>query len=201
MSSENTNDLDALIIRNLADLDAAVHRLVFEIQPQVEKEINDLGEKWAAKNGWQGVFGWYDDALWVAPPNWDSGEDGWRGKFFLDGGDGDTFGEKRWEPEEDMFWLTRLCRKGRGQMGFRWYFDKGLAITPSRWKAFLRANPIFKESIAREGFVAEDKGWFFLKFEVDPDKLATSIQEGDVQAAFQPMQAAPRSASDSHATI
>src|ERR1700674_4931248 len=153
MSSEAMNELDALIVSNIGDLDAAAHRLWVEIQPHVAREMNKMAEEWVNKNDWRGVFDWFGSGLWVAPPEWESQEDGWCGKFYLDGGEDDSFGKNDFEAEEDIFWLTRFCHKSRGQLGFRWYYDDGLAMRPGRWRAFLRANPEIKEAIAKNGFV------------------------------------------------
>lgn len=83
MSSQATNELDALIVSNLGDLDAAAHRLWFEIHSQVASEMDKLAKDWVAKNEWKGDFNWFESGLWVAPPDWESGEDGWLGKFTL----------------------------------------------------------------------------------------------------------------------
>ncbi len=188
MSSEATNELDALIVSNLGDLDAAAHRLWHEIQPHVASEMDKLAKEWVAKNQWKGICDWSESGLWVAPPNWESDEDGWLGKFHLLYGEGDTGGDPTFKPEEDIFWLTRLCHKSRGQLGFRWCYDGGLAMRPARWKAFLRANPKITEDIAKKGFAVESTGYCFKTFEVDSEILAASIKTGDIQDALTPMQ-------------
>jgi hypothetical protein len=185
MSSEATNELDALIVSNLGDLDAAAHRLQFEIQTHVASAMEQLATEWLAKNEWKGVCDWSGEGIWVAPADWESGEDGWLAKFYLDYGEGDTGGIK---PEEDIFWLTRLCHKSRGQCGFRWYNDDGLAMTRPQWKAFLKTNSKVTEDISKKGFAAENTGYFFKTFEVDSEKLAASIKTGDIQDALTPMQ-------------
>jgi hypothetical protein len=63
------DELDALIIRNLGDLDLAVHRLESEIGDRVGKKIDAIAEAWHSEHGWEGKFSWNDeDDLWLAPP-------------------------------------------------------------------------------------------------------------------------------------
>jgi hypothetical protein len=167
---------------------AAAHRLWFEIQPRVAGEMDKLAKEWVTNNEWKGNCDWSEKGLWVAPPNWESDEDGWLGKFHLLYYGEDTGGDPTFRAEEDIFWLTRLCHKSRGQLGFRWCYDDGLAMPRAHWKAFLKTNPRVMEDIAKKGFTVESTGYFFKTFEVDSEKLADSIKTGDIQDALTPMQ-------------
>ena len=186
MPTNKMEELDALVIRNLDNLDAAAHRLFHEIEPRVRKVINEITEKWAKANNWSGEFDWWEKELWIAPTNWQT-DDGWLGRFFLDGGPEEEFKDL---PEEDVFWLTRLCQKGRGVLGFRWHHSDGLGATNSKWKRFIRNQAACVGAIGKKGFVPEDSGLFFTEIKVDASKLADAVQEGNFESALQPLQAA-----------
>jgi hypothetical protein len=150
------------------------------------KVINEVTERWAKQNKWVGEFDWWDEELWIAPLDWGRSADEWLCRFFLDGGAGD---EWRDVPEEDSFWLTRLCQKGRGVLGFRWWYSEGLGATKSAWRKFIRDQIKYVEAIGRRGFVVEDSGLFFVELKVDANKLADAIQEENFETAFKPLQA------------
>jgi hypothetical protein len=188
MSPEKRDDLDALIIRNLGDLDAAADHLWRDLEPRIQTVIVDFIEKWAGKREWKGEYDWAQD-IQIGPPDWKT-EEGWRGCFVLDAGPDDTWND---EPGEDCFWLSRLCQKGRGKLGFRWY--PGILATPGRWKKFVfeKGSLSGKEKgfvyeIGKKGFACEEKGRFFMEFKIDADKLIAAIQDDDFVTALQPMQ-------------
>jgi hypothetical protein len=109
----SSDDLNALIIRNLHDLDAAVNRLYHDISDTIGRTIDEMAEKWAAAHTWDGMFHWKDNYdLWLSPSDWRASKDDPTSclvffQFYV--GDGDSFD---WKPNEDMFWLTRLCQAG-----------------------------------------------------------------------------------------
>ncbi len=134
MSPEKLNDLDALIVRNLGDVDAACSHLTHKIQPRVKKAIDDFVENWARKYKWEGEFDFNGpDYLWIAPPNWQTEDEEWLGCFYLWVGPNDTWDD---QPGEDCFWLTRLCQKGDGVLGFLWEYEEGIPTTRAKWKKF-----------------------------------------------------------------
>jgi hypothetical protein len=103
MSSETTNELNALIVSNVGDLEAAAHRLLFEVQHFVTGEMDKLVKKWVSKNKWKGDCDWSESGLWVAPPNWESDVDGWLGQFHLDFDEENTGGDSDFKADEDIF--------------------------------------------------------------------------------------------------
>jgi hypothetical protein len=151
------------------------------------KAMDELAENWTSKHKWKGEFDFGGELdIWIAPPEWQIEEE-WLGRFWLDVGPDDTWDDA---PGEDCFWLTRLCRKGKGMLGFRWYPNSGIPAKKARWKKFVRDNVKLSTSIGKKGFVCEDTGRFFMEFKIDADKLITALQDDDFETAFQPMQAA-----------
>lgn len=181
----STDDLDALIVQNLRDLDAAVKRLDFEIQPRVAKTINGIASNWAKQNKWIGGYDWWeeedgDGELWVAPPEWRSENN--KPGFYLDCGQGDNYGDN---PSEDCFWLTRFCRSGNGLICLRWYDFQNLNAKKPEWKKFIKS---YVTKIERVGFSYEDRTALFSSAPiiVNAEELARSIVDDTLDQAFKP---------------
>jgi hypothetical protein len=187
----STDELDALIIRNLCDLDAAAKRLEFDIEGRIGKVIDQIAEAWSQKQGWEGKFDFdLNTNLWVAPAEWKSAEgkadaDAMLGFFALWTGFGDDFD---FEVENDYFWLTRLCGAGRGKIGFRWTYGKSLGATRPKWKRFVQP---YVERIRKTAFTYEEgSGLFFMPIRIEVEALAASIVDDTIEVALQPFSAA-----------
>ena len=185
----STDDLDALIVQNLRDLDAATKRLYFEIQPRVAVTINKIASSWAKQNKWIGGYDWWGEEdregeLWVAPPEWKPKND--KPAFYLDLGQGDDEGDK---PSDDFFWLTRLCRSGNGLICLRWYDFQGVNAKKPEWKKFIKS---YVTKIERTGFSYEDQTALFSSAPiiVNAEELAKSIVDDTLDQALKPFQKA-----------
>jgi len=132
----STEKLDALIVRNLGDLDAAAKRLAYGIERAVWKAIDDIVENWRARNGWLGASeATADGPIWLAAPEWQQADseadDDVLGYFALEVGPKD---EEDSETGLDYFALTRLCRAGNGMYGFRFKKGDALVLKKASWK-------------------------------------------------------------------
>lgn len=183
-----TDKLDALIIRNLRDVDLAAKRIDNEIEPRIAKALDDIVGSWAKRHRWDGAFGWEEDVLRVMPPDWrspDADEEKWFSYFKLYAGYGDDFSG---EGDQDYFWLTRFCGVGNGKICFRWEYGDALGATKPKWKRFVQP---YVQSIRKVGFEYEDgSGLFFIPVRVDAEKLASVIEENNIEEALQPVRAA-----------
>jgi hypothetical protein len=186
MTDHQAEELDALIVQNLHNVDTAAHRLLHFIQPLVAKSLNEIAEKWAKKNKWTGDFDWWESELRLAPAAWGTGDQN-VASFYLAGGPDDDL---EYNLEEDVFWLTRFCRKGRGSLGIRWYNGDGLDCTHAKWKKFVQTQSKIVEAISKSGFTPEDTGWFYLDVPIDATTLSQSIREGSVEDALAPFKGA-----------
>jgi hypothetical protein len=187
--SAASDNLDALIVRNLRDLEAATHRFFHHTETRVAKAIDEMVEVWSKTNGWKGQFDWKEEGLWVAPQRWmsDSSDEGDRLAYFeLDAGLGDDFD---YNENEDVFWLTRLCQQGRGKIGFRWRYGTALGISKPKWKKLIQSDDGKRaERIYKLGFEPEDSGLFFTQIKVETEQLAVGFIEGSLEKALQPIQ-------------
>ncbi len=181
----STDDLDALIVRNLRDLDAACKRLEFEIQPRIAKTMNTIVSSWAEQNNWMGRYDWWGEGeLWIAPRDWKPKE---APAFYLDLGPGDDEGET---PQYDYFWLTRLCgSSGNGLICLRWYDFQNLNAKKLEWKKFIKS---YVTKIQQTGFSYEDQTALFASAPIiiDAEELAKSIVDDTLDQALKPFQKA-----------
>jgi hypothetical protein len=172
-----SNELDKLLILNIADLDEGARR--FELlQHRVAGAIDTLIQDWAAEHGWRSTHTWQEnnDAA-VAPAHWVTG-DTWRAWFSFWYRSGDT---GTWSNDQDYFWMTRLCAEGRGQMGFRFVQDE---FPKTAWKKFLQAHAI---GFADTPFVFDDEPSLFLPVKVDKETLARGAEEESFKDALRPL--------------
>jgi hypothetical protein len=186
----STEKLDALIIRNLSDFDAAAIRLGYEIQSKVGKAIDDLAESWAKRHSWEGKFDFDLNELAIAPPEWKwSNPEERLGYFAIEPGVGDDWDDDTQDTCVDYFWLTRLCRAGRGMLGFRWYYGADvIGATKPKWKKFVQGQ--IQRIEKNTSFTYEETGRFFRPFRIDVEKLAAAFEEDDIDKALGPLREA-----------
>jgi len=176
-------ELDKLIVEHLADIDAAAKRLS-ALDFEIFHALDSVAKDWATKTGWSGNFDYMKTGLWLAPPEWrvpgtEKDEKKFQARIEMEVGAGDT---QNCEPEEDYFYLTRLCRAGSGEIGFRF---KQELITKGQWRRRFKELTYL---VAKTAFVADSEPSFFLPFQIEGAKLAESIQEEAIEAALTPFE-------------
>ncbi|WP_128292290.1 hypothetical protein [Afifella aestuarii] len=173
--------LDRMIVESLGDVDAAAKRLQ-EIEKRVSDAIEDVCAQWADHNNWLYKNNWLEnDDCFVMPKDWRTESTEWPAWFELWYGAGDNGDQGG---AHDFFWLTRFCREGSGQIGFRFQQDV-LGKTP--WKKLVRENA---RCVEHTSFIVDDEPSFFLPFRIDKTELAKAIEDGREEAfseALRPM--------------
>lgn len=172
-------DLDRLIIRNLADLDAAWQYLDTEIEPAVWDVINQHLKVFREKTGWEGKDEWPDKA-WFAPSDWrKQGEytgDDFRCQF--------TPGEGIATTGTDGSYLTQLLGIGHQRLGL-WWIQKN--VVKGRRRILISQQPTIVSNLRKHGFVYEDsEAGFFLPVLVDQSALADALADESPEMAFEP---------------
>lgn len=170
-------ELDLLIVKHLADMDGAAKRLD-NLERRVFPALDRLMEELADAAGWDGKFDWWGkEELWLAPSTWARSDEQWRGHFEFGFGEGDT-GEG--SGNEDYFYLTRLCRVGRGQLGFRFKSDvlqAKLRLRTREAVPFLRGTP----------FAADQDGWWFMPVAVPLERMIEALSADDLERGLEPV--------------
>lgn len=173
-------ELDALLVRHIADLDDGVRRLT-QIERAVGDEIDSLAAKWGGDNDWVVDQGWNDASCSVMPRAWRRGEDDWPAYFTLDYGSGDPGAQ---QPGGDYFWLTRLCNAGSGKFGFRFVQDE---FGKREWRKFISERT---DVMVDTKFILDDDPSFFLPFCVQAEALSAAVENDDIKGALGPMKEA-----------
>ena len=135
-----TADLDALIVKNLLELERAADRMLNYIQIAVAKRIDEACEDFVtSETGWTGKFDSEGNKLWFARNSWRvEGSDLSSDKFYAwyewNSSDAGMLNDE-WINE---FWLTQLCGLGAGPIGLRWCVDPGsINMNKTGWKRYL----------------------------------------------------------------
>ena len=176
-------DLNALIVANIADLDAAAYHLDNRLQYEVGEALNDVAAKRIGELGWEGLADWNDDAIWAAPKEWLKSEgspgDEYNCQFSFDSSDSV-------DGEADYFWLTQLVGKGQAKLGFRWSRND---VSKARWRKAVSQHTDLIADIRALGFVYGEKdGSFFLPVVIEPTQLSAALaEESPEQALGQPL--------------
>lgn len=178
-------ELDGLIIDHLFDIDASVKRLV-ELQREIFQVMMDKTRDWAEKEDWLGSYDYIEGGCWVAPHNWrmpdaepdrEPDREDFKAFFEMELGAGDT---EEGKPDEDHFYLTRLCGAGSGQIGFRFMQRMMRKVA---WKNRLRDQA---PTISRTAFLTDIVPSFFLPFRVDATELAAAARQEEIEDALTP---------------
>ncbi|MGO6790984.1 hypothetical protein ACCT17_33685 [Rhizobium ruizarguesonis] len=174
-----SNEIDKLIIQHLDDLDDGARRLT-RLQDRVADVIDETFNDWLDAKGWypdSGEWRQRQDAA-IAPRNWISEDNKWLAWFGLGFGSGD---DGQPGEEKDYFWLTRLCKAGRGEMGLRFAQAE---VGRTAWKKFLRDQaPRFLGT----RFLIDEEPSVFLPVRIHKDDLARAVEEEDLKPAFVPL--------------
>jgi hypothetical protein len=189
----STEAIDALIVRNLLDLERARERLQNHIQIDVGAQIDNIIDEWVKeKNEWFAELDFNADKYRFAPETWrvpgsDRGEDKFRALFKVGCGEAGQI-NGQWDNE---FWLTQLCGLGPGPVGFRWKCEEAeVGTNKTGLKKFLNECGIVQE-FKSLGFEFEEKsGTFFRPFLIDKEVLAAAIEGNNLEDAFEPMRTA-----------
>jgi hypothetical protein len=189
----STEAIDALLVRNLLDLERASNRMTGEIEPKVGELIDKIITTWAdEQTDWFVDIGFNDGYTEIAPESWripdsERSENKFLAEFRTDANDVSQ-NENSWTSH---FWLAQLCGLSDGPVGFRWVCDfAALGTNKSGWKRFL--SKIDAPAAAKGfGFEYQDKsGTFFLPFSIDKELLAKAIEENNIEDSLEPVRAA-----------
>lgn len=172
-------ELDRLILEHLGDLDAtAKHIEVVEVR--VWAEIAERVEQWAAGKGWIGSYD-VDDDIWVAPIEWQQGDDDPLAWFAIGYGPGDRGNGVEGEA---YFGLSRLAGVGEGRLCL-WLGFEG--VNRSVWRRVFR---LAVEQDNTGGFVFDERDGLFVDCTPPAGLLADAVAEGQFDLAFAPLDGA-----------
>jgi hypothetical protein len=176
-------EMDALIIRHLADIEEAGKR-AYLLDDEILKILGKAAENWT-KSDWEGKYD-IEDEFSLCPLKWKRSEEDkedWLAYFQFDVGADDDLND-----DADFFKLTRLCQARNGKYGFRWRSDHYAEGRKVAWRNFIRDRA---EEVVREtGFEHEKDGTFFLTVTLNAESLAKAIEQDAIEDVISPFKSA-----------
>ncbi len=174
----DANELDALIVTNISDLEAAIHRVSEKIDPRVNSEAWEILQRALSHADYH--FEGDDDLddAWFAPRAWldkEGDSDPW---FALNARDGSAL----------ETWLACYVAPGteREAIGIQWYYNN---LYARDYNAILESHLNELQLIEQAGFHRDDKS-IYLPISFDSAEFAEGFRQGDLTEALAPVAAA-----------
>ena len=175
----DTADLDALVIRNIGDIEAAlIHARELEtgLLEAVESIlVDELGPTWHVE------YDPDDDyPLWLTHSDWiEEGTPARKNSYRLqmeekDGPDGVTEGT----------WLSTFLRTGPHGARAIIYFWANSFNTNKRWAKITEGQSDRLQRLAAAGFETDSRGRLYIPFSLDMEELAKGYETGDLESAL-----------------
>lgn len=178
----DTSNLDALIARNITDIEAALaharglgHGLIEEIANILSAELGDV---WLVEPDMEDD----DTPLRVARRDWiGEGSKPWNGGYSL------RFNEKAGPGELlDETWFSVLMNAGPNDARIAVYFWSQTFGPKRRWARLVDDQRLVIDKLLTAGFEQDSDGWLYLPFKLDRDLVAKGYEDGDMNAALMP---------------
>jgi hypothetical protein len=174
----DTSSLDALIVANIGELEAAIARVKVGIDPKLNAEAWDTLKRALSHANYHFEDDNDPDDAWFAPGSWldDAGDsDPWFRLTARDGSARET-------------WLACYAdpKSNSEAIGIQWYCDK---IYVRDYKAILDAHVEQLDQIGQAGFVRDGTRIYF-PISFDAVKISDGFREGDLTEALAPISSA-----------
>jgi hypothetical protein len=171
--------LDALVTRNIADLEAAIVHAREVTDKRLFKAIHSSMREAADSAHWQIVLDEFD--LWMAPRTWlnpGAKAPDARGWFSFD-----ELYEEDWDEAET--WVGAITGATSGVPKAAFFFRQD-QLGKLAWKKLVKANEALRDELLRLGFsYGVDDSEFYLPIMLDPDELGAGFEQGSTETAFQ----------------
>lgn len=181
-----TQNVEELIIQNLATIEQAMTYLTEQMEPVFFKAVNSEVEDWKKRHGWVGGSEYdkekQDIHIWVRPKVWggDEKEEEGIARFVLY-----SVGEK-----DDWSWVTTFCGEGLDKAAFYTEFDwKGAGLNIKDWRALAGQHQKDNAKALKEADLIfdEKKGSWRKGVQINATALAQAFKDDDFTAALKPL--------------
>ena len=178
----DTSELNALIVRHIADLEAALTQAKSQIDGQLERAAAKIIEEKRREFGWAGDFNrTLEEEQWFAPEEWrtaDKSDNSFDLFFILHTRNG-------LEDSASETWLSYFVGVNGCELAF---LVESNALKTSRWKTFLREQENSIATLRDFGFACDLKrGHLALPIAFDQEAIAEAFENEDVKEALAPM--------------
>jgi len=178
----DTSDLNALVTRNIGDIEAAYTHAV-ELGASLMEDIADilraeLGDSWhvVVDVDNENVPLWFARRDWLGNDS-RSDRDRYSFNFNMKAGPGDEY---------DHTWLASLMNTGPEGASVAVYFWASTFNGKRRWIRLLEEQKGLVENLVKVGFKQDTDRWLYLPFALDSALLAKGYEAGDITAALKP---------------
>jgi hypothetical protein len=192
MNDTDNDALDALIVRNMAQINKALSRIWHGIYPVAFGAVTDTTREWVRAQGWKGKFE-YDGSdssaeFWCAPPDWISPDGDRRhdcyAYFEFDYFDTDF----KNTADDDQDEIVTLLGAGVGATGFHILRGDGATIAKGPWKRLMQASGII--GVMRSLGCKQYEGSYYIPISFSAEALAVAIEQGDMSIFLAPLKEA-----------
>lgn len=178
-----TKDLDALVIRNIADIEAAMNHAKNEIGPRIWEQVAQVVQEMCDAEGWVALSDVANDDVWFAHRSWlmaDQRKPKADFSFALD----ERLSENG---EDENSWVATFVANGpNGATMAFWLYQRLLG--PGAWKKLVKTNDALVAELRGFGFSVDDDDdrRLYLPLVLDRELLARAFETEDFDVVLEP---------------
>lgn len=178
-----TAELDALVIRNIAEIEAAMKHAIEEIGPRIWSNVAEAMTETCDIDGWIAVPDGEDEDVWFAEREWLLPDQRKPKADFWLGLDERVAGGN----EGENSWLATFVASGPNGATTAFWIDQRI-VGKGAWKKLIKANDVIVASLRDCGFSLDedDDRRLCLPFVLDRELLATAFESGDFDEVMRP---------------
>lgn len=174
---------EALIVRHIADLDAASRLVEEKLDPMLERALERLLKQWAREHKWESGGDWKKTYPFVFPSDWNIGPRDGEGKYQDAWFEVDAVESQSDAIGGSSYWIARLCGIG-GSIIINWNWTKD-GYKLKDWKAFAAKHVA---DLKGAGFnYDEGSGGFFIPIKMDAEQVADAVESNTFEDALRPV--------------
>lgn len=178
-----TKELDALVIRNIADIEAAMNHAQKEIGPRIWEKVAQVTQEMCDGEAWIAVSDVANDDVWFADRSWlMAAQRKPKADFYI------GLDEKLSETGEDEnSWLATFVASGPNGATMAFWLDQRI-LGAGAWKKLVKANDVLVAELRGLGFSVDDADdrRLYLPVLLDRELLARSFETEDFDVVMEP---------------
>jgi hypothetical protein len=176
-------ELDALVIRNIADIEAAMNHAKMEVGPRIWQQVAQVVQELCDVEAWVAVSDVANDDLWFAHRSWLMADQRKHKADFWIGLD-----ERLSETGEDEnSWLAAFVANGPNGATMAFWLNQRI-LGAGAWKKLVKANDALVAELRGLGFSIDDDDdrRLYLPVVLDRELLARSFETEDFDEVMEP---------------
>jgi hypothetical protein len=178
-----TKELDALVIRNIADIEAAMNHAKNEIGPRIWEQVAQVTQETCDAQAWLAFSDVANDDVWFAHQSWLMADQRKPRADFWIGLD-----ERLSETGEDEnSWVATFVASGPNGATMAFWLKQQI-LGAGAWKKLVKANHALVAELRGLGFAVDDDDdrRLYLPVVLDRELLARSFETEDFDVVMEP---------------